>query len=278
MPSASKKKKKGSSDAYRRWVTHLLKIILSPVIILWDSFRRKTVIDDTWLYSFFLFFTVIISLCMVGLMVTEGPTENVLRMLGNAVENREVLAGDVQPTIDIINKYALKYKIDPNLIFAIIKCESNFQPNAVSRSGARGLMQLMPPVWRKYSQSACTGAHDSRLLCSDKCIFAPEANIAAGVRYLHELLLKYDGRVDLALEAYNAGITNVNPGQKPKFEETRGYLEKTLRYWGELRKDFLDLRLRTTLRLRAYLKWIFMWLFFCWIVLFWWFNRKLLFR
>lgn len=109
----------------------------------------------------------------------------------------------------IISRASRKYGVDIGLIKAVIKAESNFNANAVSRAGACGLMQLMPATARSL------GVNDS---------FDPEQNVMAGTRFLKDLLQRYDGNVDAALAAYNWGPGNVDrrPDSLPR--ETREYL------------------------------------------------------
>ena len=109
----------------------------------------------------------------------------------------------------IIARASEQYGVDAGLIRAVIKTESNFNPQAVSHAGARGLMQLMPATARGL------GVSDS---------FNPEQNVMAGTRFLRDLLQRYDGNLDSALAAYNWGPGNVDrrPHQSPR--ETRDYL------------------------------------------------------
>ncbi|MDU0460843.1 MAG: lytic transglycosylase domain-containing protein [Geobacteraceae bacterium] len=111
----------------------------------------------------------------------------------------------------IINKASRRYGVDTSLIKAVIKAESNFNPQAVSHAGARGLMQLMPATARSL------GVNDS---------FDPEQNVMAGTRFLGDLLQRYNGDLDSALAAYNWGPGNVDkrPDRLPR--ETRDYLAK----------------------------------------------------
>jgi soluble lytic murein transglycosylase len=267
---ATTRGRKSGSHPFQQWLLILIQFLLSPVVMLFDSFRRRGCLDRSWLFSFFLFLTVLMGLTGVGILVLDAPLSRTLKMMTLLTENNEVLAGDMQPIIRAINKYSLQNDIDPNLFYAIIKAESDFQPRAVSSSGAKGLMQLTPEVWQRYSAVAA----DSYSSQNDD-IYAPEANIQAGVKYLRALLNQYQGRVDLALEAYNAGITNVNPGQTPKFLETRNYLDKIVGFWQEMRKTSLNQQLKFTMHLQNGLKWLFGGAFLCWLIFFWWASRKL---
>ena len=116
----------------------------------------------------------------------------------------------------IIEQCALEFGVDKSLVKAVIHAESGYNPNAVSRKGAQGLMQLMPK----------TAQH---LKVSDS--FDPKQNIRGGVRYLRFLLDTCKGNETLALAAYNAGLTRVAQyGGVPPIAETRTYVDKVLTY------------------------------------------------
>ncbi len=112
---------------------------------------------------------------------------------------------------------ASHYQIDPALIKAIIMAESGYNTKAISKKGAKGLMQLMP----RTAQSM--GVED---------IFNPHQNIAGGVQYFKQMVNRFNGDVKLALAAYNAGSRNVrNYNGVPPFKATRSYIKKVLKYY-----------------------------------------------
>jgi soluble lytic murein transglycosylase-like protein len=132
-------------------------------------------------------------------------------------------AQDEPPFYEHIIQAAQAYHVDPALIRAIIMTESSYNPQAVSKRGARGLMQLMPTT------AKAMGIKDS---------FDPALNIDGGVRYLRRLLDRFEGDVRLALAAYNAGSRYVHKyGGVPPFRATRRYIKKVLHYQKQFKSE-----------------------------------------
>ncbi|MDN5942408.1 MAG: lytic transglycosylase domain-containing protein [Nitrospira sp.] len=112
--------------------------------------------------------------------------------------------------------YAKKYRLDPALLRAVIKTESDFRQHAVSPKGAVGLMQLTPAA---AATLRVGDAYDSI------------QNIRGGAKQLRHLLNLYQGDLPLALAAYNAGVHRVKGGKVPRIRETRTYVKRVLRYY-----------------------------------------------
>lgn len=117
---------------------------------------------------------------------------------------------------NLIQEAARHYQLDADLIRAVIRAESAFNPFAVSRAGAMGLMQLMPALAKEMS-------------VTDP--FDPRQNILAGARYLRELLDRHRGNLELAVASYNAGPTAAARSRGiPPYKETRNYVRTVKRY------------------------------------------------
>ena len=121
----------------------------------------------------------------------------------------------------IIDGVALANRLEPALITAVIVAESGGDPQAVSKRGARGLMQLMPATARRYGVSN---------------VFDPEQNIRAGAQYLADLGARYQNDLELMLAAYNAGPEAVDArgGRIPPFRETLEYVPRVLQIYHRL--------------------------------------------
>lgn len=124
------------------------------------------------------------------------------------------------PELDaLIAEIGMKRGVDPRLIHAVIRQESNYRAQLVSPRGALGLMQLMPATARRFD---CQNLRD------------PRENVEAGVKYLRWLLERYDGDVERALAGYNAGEGAVDDYDGvPPFHETQGYVRRVISHYGK---------------------------------------------
>jgi soluble lytic murein transglycosylase-like protein len=127
-------------------------------------------------------------------------------------QNRPAVSVDRDGVERLVREAAERHQVDPALVRAVIETESNWNPSAVSRKGALGLMQLIPGTAQRF------GVNDA---------FSPKQNVDAGVKYLKILLERYNGNLDLALAAYNAGEGAVDRAHGiPAYRETRNYVQK----------------------------------------------------
>lgn len=124
----------------------------------------------------------------------------------------------------MIKRHGQLHGIDPGLIKAVMKAESNFNPNAMSHKGAQGLMQLMPET--------------ARLMKVDNP-FDPDENIRGGTKYLKYLEETFGGNLDLILAAYNAGPARVKEHNMniPPYDETRTYVQRVKSYYNSFKKN-----------------------------------------
>ena len=136
---------------------------------------------------------------------TRQPVFEAPELSAAAVANREKIE-------EMIREVSARYRVDPALVRAVIETESHWNSTAISRRGALGLMQLVPGT---AQQLGVSNALD------------PKQNLDGGVRYLHSLLERYNGDLDKALAAYNAGPGAVDrAGGVPRYRETREYVQK----------------------------------------------------
>lgn len=156
-----------------------------------------------------------------GGMVTV-PAEAVLAIEPEDVFPAPAAIESTEPFADLIRAAAQESGLEEHLISSVIAVESNFNPRAVSRKNAQGLMQLMPATAAQFEV---------------KDVFDPQQNIVAGTRYLKALLDRYSNDLRLALAAYNAGPDRVTRhGGIPPFAETRAYVERVVKELEERRK------------------------------------------
>jgi soluble lytic murein transglycosylase-like protein len=155
---------------------------------------------------------------------TDAPTDRRFKIfMRDLKKDRKLrtklqLSSSVNPAEyeNIISTCATKYGVNPCLIKAVIHAESGYNPKAVSRKGASGLMQLMPDTARSLKVSNSLD---------------PKDNVEGGVKYLRFLLDTFRGDVSLAVAAYNAGLNKVaRYGGIPPYNETRTYVNRVLAY------------------------------------------------
>ena len=149
--------------------------------------------------------------------VEEEDFSTVLDEAVNSNGGSGAVSLDAGSLEEIFAEAAQTYQVDVNLLKAIAKQESNFQPDATSSSGAQGIMQLMPTTAQSLGVE---NAYD------------PYENIMGGAKLISKLLQQYQGDTTLALAAYNAGSGNVAKyGGVPPFEETQNYVVKVQQYY-----------------------------------------------
>ena len=170
-------------------------------------------------------------------MITDHPVrqegyrllseKKTLRNVGRIMANRAQTAVDEEHYRETIDEASNRYGIDPALVEAVIRTESSFNPRALSKKGASGLMQLSDATATHYR------VYDS---------MSPEENINAGVKHLSMLIKRFNGELPLVLAAYNAGETAVAKFKGiPPYPETQRYIKKVLNfhshYWRRRNND-----------------------------------------
>ncbi len=151
-------------------------------------------------------------------VVSESATRPAPASLPRTAPAAPVTSSNVPSSyLEMIDSSCTRHGVDPSLVHALVKVESDYNPLAMSRKGAMGLMQLMP-------ETAMTmNVRDS---------FNPAENIDGGVKYLKYLIDRYEGNLSLALAAYNSGETAVKKwGTIPPFKETQEYVKRILKIY-----------------------------------------------
>jgi hypothetical protein len=153
---------------------------------------------------------------------TNAPTDPQYRRMGAPSGSEagwlRLPKGDTRPYMSEITEASNRYGIPERLVTAVIRAESGFNPRAVSRKGAQGLMQLMPAT------ASTLGVRNS---------FDPRENIHGGVRHLRGLIDRFPGNLPFAIAAYNAGEKAVLAyGGIPPYPETQDYVGKVMRFYG----------------------------------------------
>ena len=159
-----------------------------------------------------------------GVLFTDTPTRSGCRLL--IAQRREGGTPSTESPSrfdEIILSASGRYGVDPALVRAVVKVESDFKEMARSHKGAQGLMQLMPETARLHDVSN---------------VYNPEENVDGGVRHLRLLLDRYQGDLQLVLAAYNAGVQAVEKyGGIPPYSETKEYIRRVLGYHQRYRKN-----------------------------------------
>lgn len=253
-------------------------LVFSPVVILIDIFRPKSAISRAWSAWFMVILGVIVGMSWSTVLYVNRQADEAASVFASYTRVRtEVTAF---PFSDLINLYSVKYDLDPSLVASVISQESYFKPTAVSWTGARGLMQIMPMTWREFNPgSQCDGMH-APPACNNDCIFDVEANLRTGIAYLRSLIDRFDGDVIMALAAYNAGASKVyahdegNSSGVPPIQETRNYVQKIVNYWSGIRHSHGSFDVARFLLAKKMQRWLIVTSAVLWTVFFIWIIRK----
>lgn len=262
----------------RTVVLSAVMLVFSPIVILVDIFRRNRSVSRVWSAWFMVILGLVVGLSWSTVLYVSQQADRAASVFSSYTRVRSEVTAF--PFSDLINLYSIKYDLDPSLVASIISQESHFKPTAVSSTGARGLMQIMPSTWREFSPgSQCTGEHDPPAEGKD-CIFDVEANLRTGVAYLRALLDRFDGDVIMALAAYNAGAAKVARFESeeasgvPPFQETRNYVQRIVNYWSGIRHDAASFDVQKFSLAKKMQRWLIITSVILWFVFFIWVIRK----
>lgn len=216
----------------------MVSVVASPAVILSDLFNPENQLARRWVIGYLVLATLA-RLADIGVAATVDRQNRAATAI---LSRYSALRGQVRdlPYAQDITFYAIRNDLDPSLVAAIIRVESDFDANARSKAGAKGLMQISPAVWRMFNpDSSCDGLHAPPATSSD-CIYDPAGNIRTGAAYLRRLLDTFHGDFILAFAAYNAGAGTVQSAVArsgpsgdglPPYEETRAFVRDVLNYW-----------------------------------------------
>lgn len=257
-------------------LAYLLMFVFSPFLLISDCFRKKKRVNNEVVFAFSLMLTLAMLFTTTCIWVSQSQNKKAFALIGNFAATQEQLGENLAFSQDI-SYYALKYNIDPLLVYALIDQESKFDRFAVSDQNAKGLMQLTPSTWQEMNPNGvCDATHDRYQCHETECVFCPGANIAAGTRYLSQLVERFDGEVGFALEAYNAGSATVDTSRDEHiYPETRSFTRNIAQKLKTLRQNrVLDL-INLAVDARQALKWAGGVTLALWSILLAWLIKKL---
>ncbi len=215
-------------------VTGILGVLISPIVLLASIFRPNMRVGRQWVISTVVLTAICVCVAFAAASKIERWSADAVRVMG-AYDSARVRVRDL-PFAEKVNFEGLRNGVDPSLLAAIMSQSSGFQTDAVSWRGARGLMQLMPAVWKEFMPEAeCPGDH-APPACSEMCIFSVDANLRVGAAYLRWLIDANQGDIVAALAAYSADqpgdydgsgeTTGLSPADRPQ-----GYVRSIIQAW-----------------------------------------------
>jgi len=195
--------------------------------------NRKNFFITNYIVLFMLFASIIFSLAFIlkvnikqnNYLEKDYKIKNMLTVLNDIYRYKNLSQDDLKQLADLINNNSNKYNIEPELILAIITVESSFNKNAVSKVGAKGLMQIMPATFIEAANELGLNYK------SVECIYDIENNINIGTYYLSKMLNKYNNDIKLAVLAYNWGPYNIDKFIRNKQSVPSFYYNKVMDHY-----------------------------------------------